>query len=58
MWELAVKQKEEDKDFIERHQKNDDLKIKELTIDIEKLTTEKNKLEEELNEEVTETQAL
>lgn len=55
MWELAVRQKEEDKDFIERHQKNDDLKIKELTIDIEKLTTEKNKLEEELNEEVTET---
>lgn len=58
MWQLAVKQKEEDKIFIERHQRTDDLKIKELTIDIEKLTTEKNKLESELKTEVTETQAL
>ena len=55
MWLLAVKQKEEDKMVIDRYQRNDNLKIKELTIDIEKLTTEKNKIEKELKLEVTET---
>lgn len=58
MWELAVKQKEDDNLFIERHKRSDDLKIKELSIDIEKLTTEKNKLENELKSEITQTQAL
>ena len=58
MWELAVKQKEDDNLFIERYQRTDNLKIKELTIDIEKLTTEKNKLENVLKAEITETQAL
>lgn len=58
MWELAVKQKEDDNLFIERYKRTDNLKIKELTIDIEKLTTDKNKLENELKGEITETQAL
>lgn len=58
MWLLAVKQKEEDKGVIEKYKRNDNLKIKELTIDIERITTEKNKLENELELEVTETQAL
>lgn len=58
MWELAVKQKEDDNEFIERHKRNDNLKIKELTIDIEKLTTIKIKLENDLKAEITETQAL
>lgn len=55
MWELAVKQKEDDNVFIERYKRTDNLKIKELTIDIEKLTTDKNKLENELKGEITET---
>lgn len=55
MWELAVKQKEDDNLFIERYKRTDNLKIKELTIDIEKLTTDKNKLENELKGEITET---
>ncbi len=55
MWYLAVKQKEEDKMVIEKYKRNDNLKIKELTIDIERITTEKNKIENELENEVTET---
>ena len=58
MWLLAVKQKEEDKLIVEKYKRADDLKIKELTIDIERLTTEKNKIENNLEGEVTETQAL
>lgn len=41
--------------FIEKYKRSDDLKIKELTIDIQKLTEDKNSLEKELNKEVTET---
>lgn len=55
MWENTVKQKEEDMTFIDKYKRSDDMKIKELTIDIQKLTTDKNKLENDLQKEVTET---
>ena len=58
MWQLAVNQKEEDKLIVEKYKRADDLKIKELTIDIERLTSEKNKIENNLENEITETQAL
>jgi hypothetical protein len=34
MWLKTVNQKEEDMTFIEKYKRSDDLKIKELTIDI------------------------
>ena len=40
---------------IEKYKRSDNLKIKELTIDIERITTEKNKIENDLKKEVTET---
>lgn len=58
IWLKAVKQKEEDKSTIEKYKRVDDLKIKELSLDIERLTSEKNKLEADLKKEVTETQAI
>lgn len=58
IWLKAVKQKEEDKMTIEKYKRADDLKIKELSLDIERLTGEKNKLEAELKREITETQAI
>lgn len=57
-WLLAARQKEEDGLAIERYQRADDSKIKELNLNIEKLTSAKSRLEAELEREVTETQAL
>ncbi len=40
---------------IDKYKRSDNLKIKELTIYIEKITTEKNKIENDLLKEITET---
>lgn len=57
-WALAAKQKEEDNLTLERYKRADEMKIKELSLQLEKLTVEKNKKETELEKEVTQTQAL
>lgn len=56
-WALAAKQKEEDNLTLEKYKRADDMKIKELSLQLEKLTIEKNKRETELEKEVTQTQA-
>lgn len=57
-WLAGARQKEEDRLVIEKFQRADESKIKELNLNIEKLTSSKAKLESELAKEVTETQAL
>ena len=56
-WALAAKQKEEDNLTLEKYRSADDIRIKELSLQLEKLTVEKNREESELEKEITETQA-
>lgn len=56
-WALAARQKEEDNLTLEKYRRADEAKIKELTLNIEKLTIEVAKKSQELEKEVTETQA-
>lgn len=56
-WALAARQKEEDNLTLEKYKRSDDAKIKELTLQIEKLTIEVARKARELEQEVTETQA-
>jgi uncharacterized membrane protein len=54
---LAARQKEEDNLTLEKYRRSDEAKIKELTLQIEKLTIEVARKCKELENEVTETQA-
>lgn len=56
-WALAARQKEEDNLTLEKYRRADEAKIKELTLNIEKLTIEVARKANELEKEVTETQA-
>ena len=56
-WALAARQKEEDNLTLEKYRRADEAKIKELTLQIEKLTVEVSRKSNELEKEVTETQA-
>jgi len=56
-WALAARQKEEDNLTMEKYRRSDEAKIKELTLQIEKLTIEVARKAKELENEVTETQA-
>ena len=56
-WALAARQKEEDNLTLEKYRRADEAKIKELTLQIEKLTIEVARKANELEREVTETQA-
>jgi coiled-coil domain-containing protein 39 len=56
-WALAARQKEEDNLTLEKYRRADEAKIKELTLQIEKLTIEVGRKCRELEQEVTETQA-
>ena len=56
-WALAARQKEEDNLTLEKFRRADEAKIKELTLQIEKLTIEVARKAQELEQEVTETQA-
>lgn len=56
-WALATRQKEEDNLTLEKYRRADEAKIKELTLTIEKLTIEVSHKAQELESEVTETQA-
>lgn len=54
-WALAARQKEEDNLTLEKYRRADEAKIKELTLNIEKLTIEVARKATELEKEVTET---
>ena len=56
-WALAAKQKEEDNLAMAKYTRADEAKIKELTLSLEKITVQCNAAKEELEVEVTETQA-
>ncbi|CAD7950216.1 unnamed protein product [Amoebophrya sp. A120] len=56
-WALAARQKEEDEIALERYRRQDDQKIRELTLEIEKLTLENNGKKAAVEEEVTTTQS-
>ncbi|CAG9320801.1 unnamed protein product [Blepharisma stoltei] len=56
-WALASRQKEDDNLTLEKYRRADEAKIKELTLHIEKLTMDVRQKQEELDREVTETQA-
>ena len=56
-WALAAKQKEEDNLAMAKYTRADEAKIKELTLALEKITVQCNAAKEELEAEVTETQA-
>jgi len=56
-WSLAAKQKEEDNLALEKYRRQDDIKVKELNLEIEKLTTMLTRKQNELDQEITETQA-
>jgi len=56
-WALAAKQKEEDNIAIEKYTRADEAKVKELTLQIAKITEEVSTTKTQLEDEVTETQA-
>ena len=56
-WALAAKQKEEDNMALEKYTRADEAKIKELTLQVEKVTQQVTEKKAELDQEVTETQA-
>lgn len=56
-WAMAAKQKEEDAMALERYRRADESKIKELTLEIEKLTKTLQQHKRTLEDEATETQA-
>ncbi|KAL3156428.1 hypothetical protein ABBQ38_000737 [Trebouxia sp. C0009 RCD-2024] len=56
-WALAAKQKEEDNLALEQYQRQDEAKMREVTMQLEKLSTAALRKRHELASEVTETQA-
>eukprot|EP00854_Cymbomonas_tetramitiformis_P008918 gene8918-10568_t len=56
-WALASRQKEEDNLALEKYQRADEARVKELNLHIEKLTKKVNRKKTELETEVTDTQA-
>ena len=56
-WALASRQKEEDNLALEKYKRADEARVKELNLHIEKLTSKVNRKKNELEVEVTETQA-
>lgn len=56
-WAITGKQKEEDHVTLQKYRKEDDTKIRELNLQIEKLTIEVGRKQQELEKEITSTQA-
>lgn len=56
-WALASRQKEEDNLALQKYQRADDARVKELNLAIEKMTKQVHAVKAELESEVTETQA-
>lgn len=55
-WVLAARQKEEDSLTMEKYKRGDEAKIKELNLQIEKLTVGVSVKQNQLDQEITETQ--
>jgi hypothetical protein len=56
-WALAARQKEEDNLTLEKYKRADEVKIKEMNLEIERETIKVNRKQQELEREITETQA-
>ena len=56
-WALAAKQKEEDNLALQHYQRQDEVKTRDMTMQLEKLSTSALQKRAELDSEVTETQA-
>lgn len=56
-WLLAAKQKKEDNLMLEKYKRSDETKVKEIGLEIQRLTVERGKLERNLANQVTETKA-
>ena len=56
-WAITGKQKEEDHVTLQKYRKEDDAKIRELNLQIEKLTIETGRKQQELDKEITSTQS-
>ena len=57
-WSLAAKQKDEDQEALERYKKMDNVKIKQLTLRLEKVSRDVKLKKQELSETATETQTI
>ena len=55
-WAITGKQKEEDNVTLQKYHKEDESKIRELNLQIEKLTMEVNRKQQDLDREITVTQ--
>lgn len=56
-WMMAAKQKKEDNLMLEKYKRADETKVKEIGLEIQRLTMERGKLEMQLTKQVTETKA-
>jgi chromosome segregation ATPase len=56
-WMLAAKQKKEDNLMLEKYKRSDETKVKEIGLEIQRLTVERGKLERNLANQITETKA-
>ena len=56
-WMLAAKQKKEDNLMLEKYKRGDETKVKEIGLEIQRLTVERGKLERNLSNQITETKA-
>ena len=56
-WMLAAKQKKEDNMMLEKYKRGDETKVKEIGLEIQRLTVERGKLERNLASQITETKA-
>lgn len=56
-WMLAAKQKKEDNLMLEKYRRSDETKVKEIGLEIQRLTVERGKLERNLANQITETKA-
>eukprot|EP01028_Stygiella_incarcerata_P008180 TRINITY_DN3494_c0_g1_i1.p1 TRINITY_DN3494_c0_g1~~TRINITY_DN3494_c0_g1_i1.p1 ORF type:complete len:924 (-),score=333.31 TRINITY_DN3494_c0_g1_i1:209-2881(-) len=57
-WALAERQKDEDSLTLEKYRRMDESRIKELTLQLERLTTNTSQSQRKLTEEITETKAI
>ena len=57
-WTLAAKQKEEDQIALEKYKRSDELKIKNLNIELEVVSNQAKLAKNELDKEITETKAV
>jgi coiled-coil domain-containing protein 39 len=57
-WTLAAKQKDEDQEVLDQYKRRDDVKMKQLVLQLENMTAEVVKRKADVDREVTETKAI